>query len=148
MDVVDRKILRLLQANAKQNTKQIAQQVGLSVSPTYERIKRLEQSGCIKKYVAIIDGNQIGKSITVYCQISLSNHSRKLIDAFIMAIQGLPEVMGCSHVSGNYDFLLKVTAKDMNEYQQFVIDKLSVIDGISNMQSSFEMNEIKEGISL
>lgn len=135
-----------LQQNAKQNNKEIADKVGLSVSPTYERIKKLEQQGYIKQYVAVLDGDKIGKKIKVYCQISLANHARQLIENFKEAIADLPEIMGCEHVSGNYDFLLKVAVSDMNEYQRFVIDKLSVIEGISNVQSSFVMEEIKNGM--
>jgi Lrp/AsnC family leucine-responsive transcriptional regulator len=143
MDAIDKKILMLLQQDAKQNTKEIAEKVGLSVSPTFERIKKLEQKQYIKKYVALLDAAKIGKSISVYCQVTLAVHSRELIDDFKQHILALPEVTGCFHVSGNYDFLLKVAVNDMNEYQKFVIDKLSVIKGISNVQSSFVMEEIK-----
>ncbi|CAA9197788.1 Lrp/AsnC family transcriptional regulator [Flavobacterium collinsii] len=143
MDAIDKKILMLLQQDAKQNTKEIADKIGLSVSPTFERIKKLEQKQYIKNYVALLDPEKIGKSISVYCQVTLAVHSRELIDDFKQHILVLPEIMGCFHVSGNYDFLLKVAVNDMNEYQKFVIDKLSVIKGISNVQSSFVMEEIK-----
>jgi Lrp/AsnC family leucine-responsive transcriptional regulator len=143
MDVIDNKILMLLQQDAKLNTKEIAEKVGLSVSPTFERIKKLEQKQYIKKYVALLDPTKVGKSISVYCQVTLAVHSRELIDDFKQHILVLPEIMGCFHVSGNYDFLLKVAVNDMNEYQKFIIDKLSVIKGISNVQSSFVMEEIK-----
>lgn len=143
MDVIDRKIIKLLQEDAKQNTKEIAKKIGLTVSPTYERIKKLEESGVIKKYIAIIDRDKIGQKIMVYCQISLMKHSRELIDNFINAINSYPEVLVCQHVSGNYDFLLKVGVEDMNAYQKFVIERLSIIEGISNVQSSFVMSEIK-----
>jgi Lrp/AsnC family transcriptional regulator, leucine-responsive regulatory protein len=143
MDVIDKKILMLLQQDSKQNTKEIAEKVGLSVSPTFERIKKLEQKKYIKGYVALLDAEKIGKSISVYCQVTLAVHSRELIDEFKQHILILPEVNGCFHVSGNYDFLLKVAVNDMNEYQKFIIEKLSVIKGISNVQSSFVMEEIK-----
>ena len=143
MDAIDKKILMLLQQDSKQNTKEIAEKVGLSVSPTFERIKKLEQKNYIKGYVALLDADKIGKSISVYCQVTLAVHSRELIDEFKQQILALKEVNGCFHVSGNYDFLLKVAVNDMNEYQKFVIDKLSVIKGISNVQSSFVMEEIK-----
>ena len=143
MDAIDKKILMLLQQDAKQNTKEIAEKVGLSVSPTFERIKKLEQKQYIKGYVALLDSSKIGKSISVYCQVTLAVHSRELIDEFKQQILALSEVNGCFHVSGNYDFLLKVAVNDMNEYQKFIIEKLSVIKGISNVQSSFVMEEIK-----
>ena len=143
MDAIDKKILMLLQKDAKQNTKEIAEKVGLSVSPTFERIKKLEQKKYIKGYAAMLDASKIGKSISVYCQVTLAIHSRELIDEFKQQILALKEVNGCFHVSGNYDFLLKVAVNDMNEYQKFIIEKLSVIKGISNVQSSFVMEEIK-----
>ncbi len=143
MDKTDRKILMLLQKNAKLNTKEIASKIGLTVSPTFERIKKLEQQNYIKKYVAILNGSKIGKTLIVYCQISLSVHSRELINNFKEEIADLPEVLEYHHVSGNYDFLIKVVVGDMNEYQDFVVNKLSVIKGISNVQSSFVMEEIK-----
>lgn len=143
MDNTDKKILMLLQQNAKLNTKEIAVKVGLSVSPTFERIKKLEKQKLIKKYVAILDGQKVDKAILVYCQVSLSLHTRELIDDFKKQIGKLTEVMGCYHVSGNYDFLLKIAVKDMNDYQKFVIDKLSIIKGIANLQSSFVLEEVK-----
>jgi Lrp/AsnC family transcriptional regulator, leucine-responsive regulatory protein len=143
MDAIDHKIIRLLQQNSKQNTKEIAEKIGLTISPTYERIKRLEESGAILNYVAIIDPKILDQHIVVYCQISLSNHSRNLIDNFVQAITNYDEVIVCQHVSGNYDFLLKVGVKDMNSYQKFVVDKLATIEGISNVQSSFVINEVK-----
>ncbi|MGB2128513.1 MAG: Lrp/AsnC family transcriptional regulator [Flavicella sp.] len=142
MDAIDKKILMLLQKDAKQNTKQIALQVGLTVSPTFERIKKLEEQQYIKGYVAVLDGNKIDKSILVYCQISLEKHSIKTIANFKREIAKIPDIMACHHMSGNYDFLLKVAVNDMNAYQTFVIEKLSVIEGISNVQSSFVIEEV------
>jgi len=144
MDSIDRQILKLLEANSKQNTKEIAHKIGLTVSPTYERIKKLEDSGIIKKYVAVLDYEKLGQKIMVYCQISLSKHSRNLIDNLINTINSYDEVLVCQHVSGNYDFLLKIGVEDMNAYHKFVVEKLSIIEGISNVQSSFVMSEIKK----
>jgi len=144
MDEIDKKILMLLQQNAKQNTKEIADKIGLTVSPTFERIKKLEQQGYIKNYVAILNGEKIDKGLLVYCQISLATHSKELIDNFKAEITAFPEIMACLHVSGSYDFLLKISVKDMAGYQQLVVGQLSVIKGISNVQSSFVMESIKE----
>ncbi|MDO6490149.1 MULTISPECIES: Lrp/AsnC family transcriptional regulator [unclassified Cellulophaga] len=143
MDALDKKILMLLQQNAKQNTKEIADKIGLTVSPTFERIKKLEQQNYIKGYVALLNEEMINKTIKVYCHITLATHSRELIDNFKNNVAHLPEIMSCQHLSGNYDFLLKVAVSDMTQYQQFVLDKLSVIKGISNVQSSFVLEEIK-----
>lgn len=144
MDEIDKKILMLLQQNSKQNTKEIADKIGLTVSPTFERIKKLEQQNYIKNYVAILNGEKIDKALLVYCQISLATHSKELIENFKTKITIFPEVMACLHVSGNYDFLLKISVKGMAEYQKLVVDKLAIIEGISNVQSSFVMESIKD----
>ncbi len=147
MDAIDKRILMVLQNDAKANIKMIAEKSGLSVSPTFARIKKLEQLGYIKKYVALLDEVKIGKSIQVFCQVTLSIHSKEIIDNFKKQIAKLHDVMGCYHVSGNYDFLLKIAVKDMNEYQQFAVEKLSVIEGISNVQSTFVLEEIKNEVA-
>ncbi|CAM1355227.1 Lrp/AsnC family transcriptional regulator [Tenacibaculum halocynthiae] len=144
MDKIDREILMHLQENAKQNTKEIATKIGLTVTPTYERIKKLEQSGFVKKYVALLDRNLIGKQIIAYCQITLFKHQKELIDSFKENILSLSEVMECHHVSGNFDFLLKVAVNDMNQFQGLINEKLSVFEGISTIQSSFVMNSFKD----
>jgi Lrp/AsnC family leucine-responsive transcriptional regulator len=147
MDAIDKRILMVLQNDAKANIKMIAEKSGLSVSPTFARIKKLEQLGYIKKYVALLDEVKIGKSIQVFCQVTLSIHSKEIIDNFKKQIAKLNDVMGCYHVSGNYDFLLKIAVKDMNEYQQFAVEKLSIIEGISNVQSTFVLEEIKNEVA-
>jgi Lrp/AsnC family leucine-responsive transcriptional regulator len=144
MDKVDKRILMQLQQDAKQNTKEIAGKVGLSVTPTYERIKKLEQKEVIKSYVALLDRTKIGKEIIVYCQITLSKHQKDLIDGFKKKIRSFPEIMECHHVSGNFDFLLKIVADDMNQFHQFVNEKLSGVDGISTIHSSFVMDSVKD----
>lgn len=144
MDVIDKKIVSELQKNAKQNTKEIATKIGLSVTPTYERIKRLEKTGVIKQYVALVDREIIGKQIIAYCQITLFKHQKELIDEFKQEMLRLTEVMECHHVSGNFDFLLKVAVNDMNSFQKFINDKLSVVEGISTIHSSFVLDSFKE----
>ncbi len=143
MDKFDKHILKELQQDAKQHTKEVAKKIGLTVTPTYERIKKLEQAGIIKEYVAILDRNLIGKELVAYCQVTLVKHQKELIDLFKIAVLKLPEVMECHHVSGNFDFLLKIAVKDMNYFHDFINEKLAVIEGISTIQSSFVMNAIK-----
>lgn len=142
-DQTDKKILRVLQADARLNTKQIAAKIGLTVTPTYERLKKIEQSGVIKKYVALLDREQIGKTIVAYITVSLQLHSKPMISAFEKAIIKVPEVMESFHVAGNFDYLLKVVVNDMNSYQNFLINKLAAIENIAHVQSSFVMTEIK-----
>lgn len=144
IDATDRKILMQLQQNSKQHIKEIAQQVGLSLTPTYERIKKLEQQGIIKSYVALLDRSKIDKQLIAYCQISLTQHQKELIDTFKAEVSALQAVLECHHISGNFDFLLKIAVADMNDFQVFVNEKLSVVKGIATIHNSFVMNSIKE----
>ncbi|MGY0041601.1 Lrp/AsnC family transcriptional regulator [Pedobacter sp. NJ-S-72] len=143
-DPIDKKILKVLQADARLNTKQIAAKIGLTVTPTYERLKKIEQSGVVKEYVALLDRDKIGKTIVAFINVSLQLHSKPLINVFEKAIVKVPEVMECFHVAGNFDYLLKVVVKkDMNSYQNFLSNKLATIENIAHVQSSFVMTEIK-----
>ena len=142
-DPIDKKILKVLQADARLNTKQIAGKIGLTVTPTYERLKKIEQSGVVKEYVALLDREKIGKTIVAFINVSLQLHSKPLINVFERAIVKVPEVMECFHVAGNFDYLLKVVVKDMNSYQNFLSNKLATIENIAHVQSSFVMTEIK-----
>lgn len=144
MDKIDRRILMELQQNAKLNTKEIASRVGLSITPTYERIKKLEQQEIIKSYVAILDRNKLGKQIIAFCQITLLKHQKELIDNFKLDVNTHPEIMECHHVSGNYDFLLKVVVDNMEAFHQFISEKLSVVEGVSTIHSSFLMKAVKD----
>jgi len=144
MDSIDNKILRLLQINAKQNVKEIANKVGLSVTPTYERIKKLEKQGVIKSYVALLNKDKIDKQIIAYCQITMLQHEKKLISDFASKISAFSPVMECHHVSGNFDFLVKIVCNDMNDFYEFINQKLSSVEGISTIHSSFVMNSFKD----
>ncbi|MDF1516380.1 MAG: Lrp/AsnC family transcriptional regulator [Lutibacter sp.] len=150
LDVTDKKILNLLQQNSKANIKEIALKIGLTQTPTYERIKRLEKTGVIKNYIAVLDKEKVGYMIEVFCQVTLSVHSKEMITRFENAINKIDEVMECFHVAGNYDYLLKIIVKDMNSYQAFLKNKLSVLDSVANVQSTFVMSSTKDsaGFSL
>ncbi|SHJ99233.1 Lrp/AsnC family transcriptional regulator [Pseudozobellia thermophila] len=144
MDAIDHKILMQLQKNAKQNTKEIAAKVGLSVTPTYERIKKLEQRGIVKSYVALLDRKKIGKELIAYCQVTLSKQQKKMADNFKREVLLLPDIMECHQVSGNFDYLLKIAVDDIGEFHEFLNEKLSIIDGISTIHSAFVLNSVKD----
>ena len=144
IDKIDVSLLNLLQSNTKLNTKELAQKVGLSVTPTYERIKRLEKEGYIKKYVAILDRKLIDKNLMVISFVSLILHSNDMQIEFEKSVIEYPEVIECFHVTGSYDYQLKVIVSDMEEYQAFIKDKLSSINNIANVQSSFVMSSLKD----
>ncbi|SFR64012.1 Lrp/AsnC family transcriptional regulator [Maribacter stanieri] len=144
MDSIDSKILMQLQENAKQNTKEIAAKVGLSVTPTYERIRKLEQAEVIKSYVALLDRTKIGKELIAYCHVTLSKQQKKLADSFKKEILLLPDIMECHQVSGNFDYLLKIAVDDIAGFHEFINEKLSIINGISTIHSSFVLNSVKD----
>lgn len=144
MDRIDKMILVELQANAKQNTKEIAAKVGLTVTPTYERIKKLEQSGVIEGYVAVVDKRKVGKKVTAYCQVTLSEHKREIIEAFEQTVDAFDEIQECHNVSGNADFLLKILVNDIDAFHAFINEKLSRQAGISTIHSAFVLNSVKE----
>ncbi|RAJ79339.1 Lrp/AsnC family leucine-responsive transcriptional regulator/Lrp/AsnC family transcriptional regulator [Chitinophaga dinghuensis] len=143
LDKTDRHILQVLQQDAKLNTKEIAYRIGLSVTPTYERLKKIEKLGIIKSYVTLLDGEKLGKSLAAYCNVSLQLHSLPLLRKFEAAVRSLEEVMECYHLAGNYDYLLKVVVDDMKSYQHFITNKLATIENIAQVNSSFVMTEIK-----
>ncbi|WP_047245496.1 Lrp/AsnC family transcriptional regulator [Maribacter thermophilus] len=144
MDTIDHKILMQLQENAKQNTKEIAGKVGLSVTPTYERIKKLEQREIIKSYVALLDRTKIGKELIAYCQVTLVKQQKKMADNFKREILLLPDIMECHQVSGNFDYLLKVAVDDIAEFHDLLNEKLSNINGIATIHTSFVLDSVKD----
>lgn len=142
-DKTDKYILQVIQEDARLNTKEIAHKVGLSVTPTYERLKKIERSGVIKSYVTLLHREKVGKMLAAFCNVTLQLHSLSLLKKFEGAMQQLSEVMECHHVAGTYDYLLKVVVKDMNEYQDFLTNKLAAIENIATVHSVFVMTEIK-----
>ena len=143
MDKIDQAILEILTENSKLGTKEIAAQVGLTITPTYERIKRLEKSGVIKSYTVELDKNAIGKGLQVFCQVSLKEHNLKLLKKFEDQVVEFPEVTACYHIAGDHDYALLIEVFDMSAYEQFLREKLATIPSIANVQSSFVMSEIK-----
>jgi DNA-binding Lrp family transcriptional regulator len=148
IDAKDLAILRLLQANARTTIKEIAEQVHLSTTPVHDRIKRLEETGVIRQYVALLDANKVRKGLKVICYVSLKQHSKEAGSRFIQAILQMPEVIECYNISGEFDFMLKIVAEDMNAYYDFHVNRLGEIENIGNIQSVFVMGVIKETTAL
>ena len=144
LDAKDLAILRLLQQNARMSVKEISESVQLSTTPVHERIKRLEASGVIKQYATLIDGTKIKKGLMVICYVSLNQHSKKSGTQFIKLINDLPEVVECYSISGEFDFMLKIVAADMNSYYNFHVNKLSQAENIGQVQSVFIMGVVKQ----
>ena len=142
-DETDLKILEILRSNCKLGNKEIAAQIGLTVTPTFERIKRMERQGVIKSYTAVVDKKAIGKGLKVLCQVSLKAHNLDLLIGFEEEVVFLNEVSACYHIAGDYDYLLTIEVGDMDEYQRFLKQKLASIPNIANVQSSFVMSTLK-----
>ena len=143
LDRIDIRILKILQNNSNLTTKEIAAKVNLSATPVFERVKKLDKEGYIKKYVAVLDAEKLDKSLTVFCNITLKEHTREIGNKFVKDIMTLDEVTECYNISGDYDFLLKVLVKDMKHYQNFVLNHLGSVQNIGSAHSTFVMGEIK-----
>ncbi len=143
LDAIDLQILDLLTKNGKLGNKEIAAAIGLSTTPTFERIKRLERKGIIKGYTAILDKKKIGKGLKVFCQVSLKSHNAEIIDGFEAEIIHLSEVSACYHIAGDFDYSLFIEVADMDEYQHFLKQKLANIPNIANVQTAFVMSTLK-----
>ncbi len=148
LDSIDFKLLNLLQQDCKKTTKEYAHKLGLSTTAVYERIKRLEKSGTIKSYVALVNTFQVDKSFTVFCHIKLVQHTRDNIRQFERDVLKLEEVVECHHLSGDYDYLLKILVKDMEDYRNFMVSKLTAINHIGSTQSSFTIKEVKHSTAI
>jgi Lrp/AsnC family leucine-responsive transcriptional regulator len=143
LDSTDKKLINLLQNDSKQTTKQLSLQLNLSVTAVYERIKKLENHKVIEKYVAIINRNKIEKSFLVFCHVKLIQHSKEYLNTFEREILKLTQVSECFHVSGEYDYILKIYVKDMDEYRDFMVTKLTAIKYIGSTHSTFSIEEVK-----
>jgi DNA-binding Lrp family transcriptional regulator len=143
LDASDIRILQLLQENAQFTIKEISQKINLSMTPTHDRIKRLEQEGVIDKYVTILNKKMLGNPMMVYCNITLDKQQKNHFEEFEEAIKQFPEVIECSVISGSFDYLLKVIVKDMSAYNEFYQKKLSDLQSVAHISSSFVMSEVK-----
>lgn len=143
LDNVDIQILKLLQQNSRLTVKELSARINLSTTPTFERQKRLEKEGYIKRYTAVLDPEKVGNGILVMCGITLKQHGKRWGEEFIAAIQGIEEIVECWNTSGNYDFLMKIYVRDMHHYQDFVLNTLGVIESIGSLHSNFVIGTVK-----
>ena len=150
LDEIDLQILKTLQKNAKLTTKELADAVHLTPTPVFERLKRLERQGYIKKYTAVLDPEMLGQELLVFCKVKLNQINHKIADNFSERIRAIPEVTECYNTSGSYDYLLRVRVRDMKQYQEFVLTKLGDIEHVASIESTFVMSEVKQsyGINL
>lgn len=148
LDAVDMEILRALQKNARLTTKELAAMVNLSTTPVFERVKRLEQRGYVKGYVAVLDAEKLGRGFVVFCSVKMRRIGREIAENFARVVRSIPEVTECYNISGSYDYLLKIHAPNMKYYQEFVLNILGNIDHLGSLESTFVMDEIKHDFGL
>lgn len=144
LDEKDLAILRVLQQNARATVKEIADKVLLSTTPVHERIKRMEEQGVIRQYATLVNHAKVKKGLMVICYVSLKQHNKNAGGRFIRSIMEMPEVIECYNISGEFDFMLKVLAENMDSYYDFHVNKLSQAENLGHVQSVFVMGVIKE----
>ncbi|GAA4320233.1 Lrp/AsnC family transcriptional regulator [Christiangramia aestuarii] len=144
LDEIDKRILRHLQDDSKKTNKEISNDLGLSVTAVFERIRKLEREGIISKYVALVDPEKVQKGFMVLCQIKLVQHKKDFLSNFEKEVNNLPEVIECLHVSGDFDYMLKVMVRDMDAYREFLVTKLTTLDHIGSTKSIFTINKVKQ----
>lgn len=150
LDETDIRILRELQANARLPYKELGALVNLSSTATFERVKRLEREGYIRRYVTVLDAEKLNKGFVVFCSVKLSPLNKKVAQDFCDTIRDIPEVSECYNISGQYDYLLKVHAPDMKYYQEFILNVLGELPMLGALTSTFVMEEVKNqfGVAL
>lgn len=143
LDATDKKLLSLLQSDSKRTNKELSLKLNLSVTAVYERIKKLEREGIIDKYVALLDRNKIQKGFVVFCHIKLIQHTKEYLTKFESEVMQLDEALECFHVSGDYDYILKVCVENMEAYREFMVTKLTTLQHIGSTHSTFMISEVK-----
>ncbi|SDH20493.1 Lrp/AsnC family transcriptional regulator, leucine-responsive regulatory protein [Flavobacterium omnivorum] len=143
LDSIDKKLLFLLQSDCKKTTKEFSVKLNLSVTAVYERIKKLEREGIIDKYVVLVDRSKVEKGFVVFCHLKLIQHTKEFLTKFESEVVKLKEVLECHHVSGDYDYILKIVVKDMEAYREFLVTKLTTLEHIGSTHSTFMISEVK-----
>ena len=142
LDEIDRKILAAMQANARLRNVELAEEIGLSTSPCLRRVRRLEDAGIISGYATLVDQKAVGLPVSVFIQVTLEKQIEPALDAFENAIQSWPEVMECYLMTGDADYHLRVVTADLAGYERFLMDKLTRLDGVASIKSSFSLKQV------
>ena len=147
LDTIDKKLLQLLQENARMGINELCHILGLTKTPIYERMKRYETEGIIQKYVAVLNSSKL-EGMVVFCSVSLESQKLESIESFSKSVQAIPEVIECYLMGGANDFLLKIVVKDLQDYHQFSSGKLAKISNVAQIKSMFVLNQVKEPSAL
>ena len=148
LDQIDRKILFSLQRDGRMTMQELADEVGLSLSPCHRRVRLLEERGIISRYAAMVDQKALGLHVSVFISIKLARQKEEDLNRFARAISKWDEVLECYLMTGNRDYLLRVVAADLSSYEAFLKNKLTRLDGIASIESSFALSQVKYSIAL
>jgi len=143
LDQIDRKIIKALQDNARLSSQELSDQVGISPSPCWRRVRALEEVGVISKYVTLVDPEALGLSISIFTSVSLDKQVETALDTFQNAVRLRPEVMECYLMTGDFDYLLRVVVGSLHDYERFLLDHLTRIPGVASIKSSFALKQVK-----
>ena len=148
LDKTDLQLLKILQENGRISIKELAQRVHLSPTPVFDRVRRLESTGVIERYTAVLNAAKLGQGFLVFCSVKLRRMGKDIAHDFVERIKDIPEVAECYNISGEFDYLLKIYAPDMQYYNEFCINVLGTIESLGSIQSSFVMNPVKTSVGL
>ncbi|KVD49982.1 AsnC family transcriptional regulator [Burkholderia sp. ABCPW 11] len=148
LDAIDRRILRALQQNSNQTNADIAQQVGLSPTPCLRRVHLLEEQGVIDAYVALLNPAAVELRFTAFVRVTLERQDKTTVERFAREMERAPEVLECHLMAGSYDYLLRVIAKDLDDYQRFQMETLTQIEGVRNVETEIPLKRIKQTVRL
>lgn len=143
IDDIDRKILRALQADAKITVGELAEKVGLSPSPCARRVRLLEKAGVVRGYTAIVDQKKVGLPISAFASIKLERQREEDLDRFAEVVSRWPEVVDCYLMTGQRDYLMRIVAADLEAYERFLKDKLTRLDNVASIETSFALGQVK-----
>ena len=141
-DNTDRRILRVIQEEARVSNSELAERVGLSPSPCWRRVRTLEENGVIERYVTLVNAKSVGLPINVFATVTLEKQSESALELFEKAVTKRPEVMECNLMTGEFDYLLRVVVPDLAAYERFLMDHLTRIKGIASIKSSFSLKQV------
>lgn len=144
LDSIDKKIVGILQQEGRIANNELAKRIGLTTTPTLERVRRLEREGFVEGYAAKINKESVGRGFTAFVKVTLSVHQLNLMEEFTSAIQNIPEILACYHTTGDGDFLLHVVAKDTKDYEQLMRNKLTTLPDVERLHTSIVLNTIKD----
>jgi DNA-binding Lrp family transcriptional regulator len=144
LDDIDKTIIQILQQEGRIANKELAERIGLTTTPTLERVRRLEREGIIESYSAKVNKEAVGRGFTAFVKVTLKVHQLNLMEEFTSAIQEIPEILACYHTTGDGDFLLQVVAKDTKDYEQLMRNKLTTLPDVERLYTSIVLNTIKE----